>query len=371
MKYTLSLTFLASLVLFPTLALAGPIVRGGETVSVGADQILDSDFYGFGYGLWSTVTISGEAKEDEYLVGGSITVNAPVEKDLVALGTTVQIHAPVLDDVRIVGGQTVIASSVGGDVVVFGGELKILSTAEVKGDILFFGGLLDVSGPVKGSVFGRGESIRIDANVMGDVDVTASKSLELGDGAHIEGTLTYKSAFDLVRAQEAVIVGDIMKEAWYEEVATSPYAVLLPIAILLFVSLTLFMFFKNHIQNLTDTISVSYGVLGLIGLGVFLGLPFIAMVLLVSIIGAVVGFMLLLFYILLLIATWAMAGTILGTLALGPLTHSKSVTLLTALVGTLVFMFVSFIPFIGPLLFIVGFLIVLGALSKQTYQLFR
>ncbi len=371
MKHTLIPLVLMVVFLFPTLAFAGPIVRGGESVSVSADQILDSDFYGFGYGLWSTVTISGEAKEDEYLAGGNITVNAPVGKDLVVLGGTVQIHAPVTDDVRIMGGKTIIASSVGGDVVVLGGELKILSTAEIKGDILYFGGLLDVSGPVKGSIFGRAESIRIDASVMGDVDVMASKSLELGDSANIEGNLTYKSAEELVRAQKAVVVGEMIKEAWYEEVATSPYAILLPIMILLFVSLTLFMFFRNPIQKLTDNVHVSYGVLGLIGLGVFLGLPFIATVLMVSIIGSIVGFMLLLLYILLLITAWAMAGTILGTLALRPLTHSNSVTLLSALIGTLVFMLLSLIPFIGPLLFIVGFLIVLGALSKQVYQSLR
>ncbi len=353
--------------LFPLTIFAGPIIRSGDSVSVGTDQVLDGDFYGLG----GDISLSGEAKHDVNIAGGTVTVNGPVSGDLVVLGGSVQIHAPVTDDVRIVGGEVVLASTVGGDVVVLGGVLKILPTAEITGDVLYIGGQLDVSGPVRGSVIGRSETVRIDAPVGKDVKVTAVQKLSLGDRADIEGEVLYKSTIDIVRAQKSVVVGSVRKDGMLTQTEYDPFTLMLPFLTVLFVALTVFMLFRVKLQRLTSSVATSYGVLGLIGLGVLLVVPVVSIVLMISVIGAILGIMLLLLYFLGIIGAWMVSGAVIGTLLLKPLTHSSEVTFLTTLVGTLCFTLVVFIPYIGPLLMIAGFVVVLGGISREVYRSVR
>lgn len=366
MRHIFTASILGILVL-PSIVLASPIVRSGDAVSVEADQVLEGDFYGLG----STVLISGSALHDVHVAGGSVTVNAPVGGDLVILGGTVQVHALVEDDVRVLGGDVVIADHVKGDVVVLGGKLNILSTAMIDGDLLFFGGEVDVSGMVSGSVVGKAERVRIDAGVGGNVSITANQSFSLGDRAEILGNLEYASRADIARSQGAVVVGDINKNTIQEKATIDFYTVFLPLLVILFAALSAYLLFKAQVQELTNTTKISYGVQGLVGLAVFLSVPFISFVLIASVLGFLVGAFLLVAYVLLVLITLIVSGIVCGTLLLVPLTKSTRVTALSTSVGAIVFGLLHFIPYIGILLTITVLLIVMGGISTRIYRIFR
>src|SRR5690606_8417442 len=201
----------ALLLIFPLLASAETVVRAGHSVSIGASQIVETDFYAAG----TSVTHSGQVREDLYAAAGSVTVNGPVGKDLTVIGGTVQVHAPVGDDVRIVGGDVVIAGTVGGDVFVIGGMLRVLSSATVAGNVYFYGGEAEIDGPVAGSVMGRAESFTINS-AIGGMDVYAV-GVELADRASVRGDINYSAVSEITRAPGATVEGQVIRGAARED----------------------------------------------------------------------------------------------------------------------------------------------------------
>ena len=366
MTHFFKVVLISLICIAPGLAFAAPIIRSGDSVSVDDNQVLEGDFYGFG----STIVISGEADNDVYLAGGSVTVNAPIKQDLVILGGSVNIHGPVDDDVRVAGGEVTIADHVEGDVVVLGGTLNLLSTASVGGDVLFMGSKVDISGSVAGSVVGRGGQVRIDNSVGGNVSVQASQSFSLGDRAEILGNVEYESMGELARAQGAVVVGDIQKKI-LPTAGVNSYALLIPLLILLFSVFTAYLIFRSPMQQVVDATAQSYGIQGLVGLGILLVMPFVGFLLVTSVLGMIVGIVIFIAYVLLIFTTWILSGVVLGTLILKYAAKKPKITLASVTLGVIIFDVLFLVPFIGPFLVFAVFVIVLGGVGTQLYHLIR
>ncbi|MCA9363980.1 hypothetical protein KC727_02065 [Candidatus Kaiserbacteria bacterium] len=357
----------ALLLLVPLVSLAAPIVRSGDSVSIGADQSIEGDFYGFG----GTVQLSGVADHDVYLAGRSVTVNAPVGEDLVVAGGVVQVHGAVADDLRVVAGEVTLADSVAGDVVVLGGSVTILSTARIGGDLLVLGDDVEISGAVAGSVVGKAQRIRIDSAIGGDVSVTVSGGLTLGDRTEIGGDLEYKSPSEYARAQSAVVVGDVRQSAMLASESGSSQTPLLRVLALLFITLTALFFFKARLQRMYESVIVSYGMQGLIGLGVLIGVPIVGVLLLVSVLGSLVGLVLLFGYVALVIIAIAVSVVVLGTAVLRPFTKSDTVGVGAVFAGVALFVILPLVPFIGSLILFAAVAITLGAISTKLYHWIR
>ena len=142
----------------------------GEDATFAVDQMVEGDLY------WAadTVVISGEVTDDLLLLGSDITVTGKVGADLLTLGGRVDVHGSIGDDARIVAGDVVISGEVQGDLIVVASSLKVLSTAKISGDLMFFGDSADISGEVGKSVLGTSNTIRIDGSILGDVQVNTS-----------------------------------------------------------------------------------------------------------------------------------------------------------------------------------------------------
>lgn len=367
MKKTLLLGFAVSLLAVPALVLAGPIVRTGDSVTVGADQLLEGDFYGAG----GTVIVSGEAEGDVYVVGGSVTINAPVAADVTAAGGSVQIHGDVADDVRVAGGEVTIAGHVGGDVLVFGGTLHVLSTATIDGDILFFAGTADIAGDVGGSVVGKAELVTLNAGVAGDVSLASTGRLTLGERTEIQGSLEYTSAVDIARSPDAVVVGEITQEPMRAEAEGSILARVIPLFTLLFATLAAYLFMKSRMQELAERVRTAFGKYGLIGLGVLFGAPFIGLLLMVSVLGTLAGLALMFGFALLVVTAVIVLPAVLGAFVLLPFTKILQVTPVAAVVGTIVLGVLMVIPFVGPLCAFAAFVVALGGVSIRVYKLIK
>lgn len=357
---------LAALCAFvPASADAGPIIRSGETISVDASQVLTGDFYG----LAGIVTISGEAREDAYVAGGTVTVNAPVRGDLTVAGGSVQVHGAVGDDVRVVGGDVTIAESVQGDVIMVGGLLTILSTATVEGDVIFLGGEAVLEGNVNGSVHGKAERARINGAVGGDITITAGSLLTLGDNADVMGSITYESRSDLVRAQDARVGGDIRK------VGTLPVAernflrmYLTAVIVLAFTTFSLYFIARSRFASLVHTATENPGLSGLVGLGILFMTPFMASVFLVSIVGSLLGGVILIAYALFVMLAVVLSGAVLGLLGRKVLFKKNEVTLGSTLFGVALFAALGLVPYVGGLLLLACLSVTLGALGMALYR---
>jgi hypothetical protein len=335
----------------------GPVVRSGETIGTESNQVIEGDFYGLG----QSVTLSGVANHDVYVLGGTITVNAPVAEDLVIVGGTVQVHGNVGDDVRVIGGEVVIANAVTGDVVVFGGSVHILSTASIGGDLLFLGSDVRIDGPVLGSIYGTGESVRIDGPVGGNVDVRIGSSLTFGDSASVAGSVSYQSVHELVRAQGATIEGEITH---HESILTNEPMSIQPIVInlliMIFSGLTLFFILRSRTERL-----------GLIGLGMLMALPIVAIVLAVSVVGFFVGMTLFFSYLVLCLIAYMALPIVLGALAQRLFRQGTSITIFTVIIGAGIATLLLFIPLVGGFILLLAFLMLTGAICNQFYTFFK
>jgi cytoskeletal protein CcmA (bactofilin family) len=362
------LVVLAALTL-PAIVFAGPVLRNGESVSVAADQTIDGDFYAFG----GTVTISGNATEDVYVMGGTVTINGNVGGDLTVLGGTVQLHGSVADDIRVIGGDITIAESAGGDVVVLGGALTMLSTAKTEGDILFAVGNAVIESDLAGSLWGAAETVRTDSHVGGEVRVQAARLLTLGSKAGIAGNVTYSSASELERAPEAFVGGVVVKET-LQSGSDSEQGFRLPVfsfLILLFSALVLFLIARGRLEVLTERTLNEYGRQGLIGLGVLVFAPILALLLITSILGIVVGGTLAFLYIAVLFLTWVTSAITLGVIIMRALGKDTRIHLMTVLVGSAAYILIGLIPYVGPLVLSILYVMVLGGYGVALYRFAR
>src|SRR5690606_21964733 len=90
-----------------------------------------------------------------------------------------------------------------------GGHLKLLSSANVAGNVYFYGGEAEIEGTVSGDLMGQAGEFRIDGFV-GGIDASADK-ISLGTRAKVTRDVRYQSASDIERAIGASVGGNVAK----------------------------------------------------------------------------------------------------------------------------------------------------------------
>ena len=355
-------------VLSPTLVFASPVIRTGEDISLREDQSVSGDFYALG----GTVSNSAKINGDSYMLAGTVTANGETTADLVALAGTLEVHAPVGDDVRFVGGKAVIAGRVDGDVVVVAGELTILSTAEINGDVIFYGGSLEINAPVKGSVYANAQTFRLDSHVAKDVTITATKSATLGAHADVGGDVVYRSPHEIIRALDSSVVGKLTRDESVTLTDTdTAHPSPIPFLIMLFSGLVLRFVFANRLAELLGRTVTTFGMSALVGFSGLILLPIAIILMCVSVLGGVLGGALLCMYLLLLALSWSLAGTLLGGLishyALGRMSFSAWWIIL----GTVTLYAITFIPYIGTFAAAFIVLMVFGGFLTRLYGSYK
>jgi hypothetical protein len=331
-------------------------------VSIAAEQEVVGDFYGAA----TTISVSGRISDDALLFGQEVTHNGSIGTDAAIVAGSVGFFGDVGDDVRVVAGEVTIGDSVGGDVIVVAGRLTILSTATITGDVLFYGGEADIAGSVGGSVMGTMESLRIDGEVAGGVDVTVQQ-LTLGDRATITGTVRYVSQELLVRAQNATVVGDITRSDPLSQVESGLMIefVLIPMLIWLFTILVWHLLARKTLAHVSAHAVSSPMRSFLIGFGFMLFGPLTVFILLVSIIGSLVGFLMLATYVLVvmagLIGSAAVVGRYLAQLT-GYVYDERPLLILA--VGTVVSVALLIVPIVGAIIVLAVWMMTVGALAE-------
>lgn len=359
--------FLIFLVSSPVSA-EGPVIRSGESVSVEASQVLEGDFYALG----QDIVISGSAERDVYALGASVTINGPVDEDLAIIGGVVQVHGTVADDIRIIGGDVTIAEPVTDDLVVIADSVHILSTASVGGDFIFFGNKISIDGPVAGGVYGTAGVVRIDARIGEDVSVRVAQALTLGDKADVGGGITYQAPFELTRGQGAVVSGIITQEAVTMNTSGGgAKEIVLLLLILIFSGLTVFFILRKKSERFIQSILEGYGRLGLIGLGMFLALPMVALILTASVVGSIVGITFMFVYLTILLGAFMALPVLFGALFQRLVRLGDTLTVFTVILGVFVVTGLLFLPFIGAFMLFLGFLMTIGYVCTELYRILK
>ncbi len=357
---------LAALLVLPQISFAASVVRTGETLTVATDQSVAGDFYGVG----GTTAISGQIEEDLLLLAGAVKMNGTVGADMFVVGGTVDVDGKISDDVRVAGGTVTIAGEVSGDLVVFASELKVLSTASIGGDILFFGGRAEVAGIVGKDVLGTSEVIRIDGTVNGRLDVT-TQALTIGDRAIIEGDVSYTSSRELVRAQEAVIKGKIVRSDVVGATEVDYRAIVIGFLVWLFAALLMHLIFRSATDRVVMKIMSEPLRSSAIGFAVLFLTPLIASTLILSTLGSIIGVALLFVYFALLSLSIPIIGIVAGAYTQKLFGRSPSTSALMVSVGVALMSLCLYVPVVGLFIVLSILLLVLGASAEIIYRLVR
>ncbi|HMO78339.1 MAG TPA: hypothetical protein PKA42_01780 [Candidatus Paceibacterota bacterium] len=346
---------------------ASSVLRMGESATFAVDQMVEGDLY------WAanTVVISGEVTDDLLLLGGEVTVNGKVGADLLALGGRVDVHGFIGDDARIVAGEVVIAGEIQGDLVVVASNLKVLSTAKISGDLMFFGDTADISGEIGKSVLGTSNTIRIDSIILGDVQVKTN-TITLGERTNINGNLSYTSVKEVNRAAGAVVGGKVVQNQ-PNMINGSVMAkdIVIPFLVILFAALIWYLLFSRFLFKVSNQINNHFLRTTLIGFGIFFLVPIAAVILLLSTLGSILGIILILAYFALLLMSLVISGTMAGAYALKLANKPVTISLLLILFGTAGYYLLLYVPIIGAILMIIISLATLGGLSTSLYRLMR
>ena len=335
-------------------------------------QRFGSDFFGAGGTLNLTETVDGDA----LLAGGRVSVASEVKGDLVAAGGELSLGGAVADDLYAAGGSVQLDAIVSGNARVAGGEVTVGPATVVAGALSLSGGRLEFDGSTHGYLKASGGSVRINGEVQGDVEVRAEE-LEIGPATRIGGRLVYRGPAAPVVPEGAVIAGGVeFREQgarhWFDESKPRVHEVrhgvgsvawLVGTFVAAALCLVLFpRFMREAAANVGRRPWQSVG----LGLAILVCVPFVGVVLLITIIGIPLALLLVPLYLLVLFLGWITVAEFLAQRGLHALRPGRPSTLawqlLALFLALLALWLVRQVPYAGGLVGFVALLAGVGAL---------
>ncbi|OQA03313.1 MAG: Polymer-forming cytoskeletal [bacterium ADurb.Bin400] len=269
-------------------------------------------------------------------------------------------------------------STVQQDLVAASGSIDISDQAVINSDVIAAGGSIIINGNVGGDLRVAADTLIINGIVGGNITADVG-SLEIGDQAVINGNIKYRSDKEATIADGAQIQGNVefeQRPSATEQRIRKFFAIgtllslISSFLLLLLLAYLLPRLTRQVIDNAyNDAGSSLVTQLGL-GLATLIVTPFVILLLMISFIGARIGWVLLLAYALLLTLAASYSVILLGV-ALWKLFKKEvaspvSWTLLV--IALIVAVILNFIPVLGWLILFIFFSIALGSLATITYN---
>lgn len=312
------------------------------------------------YVAGDAIVVSAPIDSDVYAAGNSIKVNAGVSENVFAAASTVTIDTDVKKSVTVLAGDTTINGTVSQDLNIVGGTTTISKTAHVLGDIHVLGGQLTVDGVIDGSVYYAGPTLQINGVVSGNIQAMAT-SVIVADTATVGGNLTYEGKNDAFVAPGAV-KGTITHHPQAGGYQSSKF---FQFASMLLVGALLILLFGGKIKRIAKTFTVYATRNSLVGLLFVIVIPIVALVLAITFIGMPVSLVLFSLYCMMLYFATPIASIIIGDKIVGLLKIRVSEKLhlfVSFVIGLIAWYILSLIPYFGPIVMAVVWLMTVGAM---------
>lgn len=355
--------------------LATPNFLSSDTGIVNITSPIGDDTYIGG----THISVDRDIQGDLFVGGSDVVINGNITGDLL-IGATgiVRVNGNVGDDVRIVSGQVIIDGVVGDDLITGTRSLIVNAGAVIKGDLLIGAQDFELHGEVLGNIKANFNKGKITGVIRGDANLEYSDKLVFSENAKILGKLAYWAPIENLGFEKVANSVEYYKynSRWkgsnlgminmLAPVATFGSLALKYLSILLLGGL-LIMFLPKYMPRITTAIKKNY--LSSLWQGfIFLVIvPFIALISLVTLIGAPLGLVLMFSYALMIIFAGVAAVMLLGSYFIKP-GKTKAVQFSILAIGGAIYVVLALIPFVGwtikPLFVILG----LGGIWKDSYS---
>lgn len=333
-------------VLISSNVFATTIIKGNNLV---LNNFTDENVYAFA----SNIEVNTELPKDLFAIASKITINKDIDQDFNAMGSEVIVNSDINEDIRIFAPKITINGNIGAEALLFGSEIVLSKDTIVHGDVKISGSKVIINSKIMGDADLKASDITINNEIYGNAGIIAS-NLNFGKDGLIKGNMKINKGIEYDKSKikgtvqynnEKKSTNKIMSNNIFNFVA------------FLLVGLLVLLVFKKPLENANEKLiskPISCLLFGLIAL---IGIPIIAFILLLTIVGSIVSVFLIMIYVIMLLLATIVVPYYFGKKIIA-LFKSKN-RFLALLFGLIVFFILSYIPFIGAI--IVFAVLILGS----------
>ena len=320
------------------------------------------------YAANRTVEVLAAIDGDLVAAGQRVVVDGDVTGDVIAAAQDIEIRGAVRDDVRASGQRVHIAGPVTGHIVA---AAQTITLDQDVGDWAWLAGqTVTIGGQVGGDLGIAAKTINIDAVVDGDLDATGEE-LHVGPNATIRGDIRWRSDNDAEISPDAQVDGEIIEEPLpdFADELDDSGGVVFTLGLIIAVS-ALFLLFSEPMQRSAERIVSRPGVSLILGFVILVSVPILALILLISGVGAWLGLTILGVYF-----PTLLIGVLTGLFTVGNLfirrirpDPSKWQMLAAVAIAVIAIGLLTNVPYVGGLVVFLTLLSGVGAISWITWQ---
>lgn len=196
------------LVLLVLFLLTLPVVAVQAETRLGDSIVISEAVMEDLYALGGRLRIDGSVDGDAVLAAGTVAIEGNVEGDVSAGGGQIEISGGVGDDLRAAAGNVTLRGFVTDHAVIVGGAVSIAEGSAIAGRTWIAAGTLDMAGQIGADLRVYARTVVIAGQVRGNVEITA-REIRIEPGAVIGGHLVWHSEQPPLIAEDALILGDV------------------------------------------------------------------------------------------------------------------------------------------------------------------
>lgn len=359
------------LLLLPAAALAFT-TKSGNSINVGKGETIDGNLFAAG----QNIQIEGKVAGDLFCAGQSVNINGEVAGDVICAASSINVNGKIGGNLRAAGSTVNLNGSVGRNLMAAGASISTGASSSIGWEAMTAGASADLRGKIGRDLTGAGAAYTLSGEIGRNVRLwldgnkPTEQTLKVESGANIRGKLTYTAKNDAEIASGAKIGGEVKREepkvrefnrrqtgaAWLFGSLYSIFAALV-------IGLVLVSLWGEEIKKIASYFTAKTAATFGWGLIVLILTPIICFLLLITVIGIPLAFVLALAWIIALIVSKIFVGIFIGQKLVERFWQTKKDSLFAALVvGVAASYLVFAIPVIGWLLSAAALLSGLGAI---------
>jgi cytoskeletal protein CcmA (bactofilin family) len=351
-------------------------VKTADSVYIKKDEVVEGTLYV----VSKNITIEGVVNGDLVALAQNITVKGKVIGDIISASQNLSVEGEVGGNIRSIANTiSLIDTTVKRNANLVGTTVLIGENSNITWDALILAGVAEMRGTVQGSLHGVVDKLLISGNVNKDVSFTINQNndyyqggpIEIADDSNIKGDLSYSYSENL-NINKSLVAGainfneKIVENHWQKNIWNFIISVFSALVVgLVFLSIS-----KNEMTIIQEKVNTKYGRSLMIGLGVLFLTPIVSIILMMTIIGMPLGFIMLILWFIMLYFAQIMVGLGLGKQIRERIFKAKQKNIMADLiVGVTVLCLLFAIPMFGGVITFFSTLLGLGVIWR--YKRFR
>lgn len=348
-----SLTVVLGILLFGVPAQAKQVINQ-DNITVSKSETIPTTLFANG----STINVEGTIDGDLYCAGSSVVISGKINGDVICFAQSINISGQVTGNLRIVATDINISADVSRNAVVLGQNFILTDKGKIGGELILFDTASKINGTIGRNLNIYAQDVSIGGKIGGDV-IGQIMQLTLSNSADIAGSIVYTGSSDAIKMSGAKVGGDIKRNSMASassgasSLAGLVFGYLLFVLSLLLVSMTTVWAFPKFYEKTTAEIGKAPLKTSLYGLANLIIVPFIGLVLLLTLIGVPLALLIFVAWALSLILCGPVFAYYIGGKILTSSKRSSSTTL-KMFVGSLAVLLLYAVPIVN---LIVGLLV--------------